>query len=292
MSWCTTHSNFRSITCAPVPFAVCALAHSPPPTRHSRPSTTEPHQLLQAVRARAQRARQHRRTQPRQPHVRRCRRATHRVGDGGLPRSGRSHHQGQGVLRVSAQGGPKDVRSAHALYGSTELKLSLFYWTPKHARSAPLCVGAMKHFVVYRAFCPSPLTALGHTQMELTCARLSRLLLIRYPVCTIRNTPSFPIHCIVWAKFLFGQLFGVADDENDVTPDTNDPELAEAAAASAKDAAASASAASAAAGRHHSDITADGDGEAPAEAAAAPVRQTVRMFAEKVRVRLLVSCLM
>eukprot|EP00041_Stephanoeca_diplocostata_P001750 m.21241 g.21241 ORF g.21241 m.21241 type:complete len:671 (+) comp12360_c0_seq2:148-2160(+) len=48
----------------------------------------------------------------------------------------------------------------------------------------------------------------------------------RYPVCTIRNTPSLPIHCIVWAKFLFSQLFGVPDDENDVTPDSADPELA------------------------------------------------------------------
>ncbi|EGG02539.1 uncharacterized protein MELLADRAFT_38569 [Melampsora larici-populina 98AG31] len=36
-----------------------------------------------------------------------------------------------------------------------------------------------------------------------------------FPVCTIRSTPSTPIHCIVWAKnYLFGQLFG-ADDEND-----------------------------------------------------------------------------
>eukprot|EP00039_Didymoeca_costata_P001913 m.56211 g.56211 ORF g.56211 m.56211 type:complete len:608 (+) comp11025_c0_seq2:3980-5803(+) len=46
----------------------------------------------------------------------------------------------------------------------------------------------------------------------------------QYPVCTIRNTPSEPIHCIVWAKFLFSQLFGVPDDENDVTPDTADKE--------------------------------------------------------------------
>ncbi|KAJ2453802.1 E1 ubiquitin-activating protein uba2 [Coemansia sp. RSA 2336] len=30
-----------------------------------------------------------------------------------------------------------------------------------------------------------------------------------YPVCTIRSTPSAPIHCIVWAKdYLFAQLFG------------------------------------------------------------------------------------
>lgn len=46
----------------------------------------------------------------------------------------------------------------------------------------------------------------------------------QYPVCTIRNTPSAPIHCIVWAKYLFSQLFGEADAENDVTPDpTNMP---------------------------------------------------------------------
>lgn len=24
-----------------------------------------------------------------------------------------------------------------------------------------------------------------------------------FPGCTIRNTPSEPIHCIVWAKYLF-----------------------------------------------------------------------------------------
>lgn len=24
-----------------------------------------------------------------------------------------------------------------------------------------------------------------------------------YPTCTIRNTPSEPVHCVVWAKFLF-----------------------------------------------------------------------------------------
>lgn len=36
-----------------------------------------------------------------------------------------------------------------------------------------------------------------------------------YPVCTIRSTPSTPIHCIVWAKsWLFTQLFG-ADDETE-----------------------------------------------------------------------------
>jgi len=30
-----------------------------------------------------------------------------------------------------------------------------------------------------------------------------------FPVCTIRNTPDRPIHCIVWAKdLLFARLFG------------------------------------------------------------------------------------
>ncbi|CAF2458893.1 unnamed protein product [Rotaria sp. Silwood2] len=47
-----------------------------------------------------------------------------------------------------------------------------------------------------------------------------------YAVCTIRNTPSQPIHCIVWAKFLYNQLFGDNEDPNneDVTPDADDPE--------------------------------------------------------------------
>jgi ubiquitin-like 1-activating enzyme E1 B len=35
-----------------------------------------------------------------------------------------------------------------------------------------------------------------------------------YPVCTIRSTPSQPIHCIVWAKsYLLPELFGVSEDE-------------------------------------------------------------------------------
>ena len=48
----------------------------------------------------------------------------------------------------------------------------------------------------------------------------------QHAVCTIRNTPSAPVHCVVWAKFLFQQLFGRADDENDVSPDMVDPEAA------------------------------------------------------------------
>jgi len=45
-----------------------------------------------------------------------------------------------------------------------------------------------------------------------------------YATCTIRNTPSQPIHCIVWAKHLFHQLFGEDDPDNDVSPqmDTSD----------------------------------------------------------------------
>lgn len=35
-----------------------------------------------------------------------------------------------------------------------------------------------------------------------------------YPVCTIRSTPSQPVHCITWAKeFLFHQLFDESSDD-------------------------------------------------------------------------------
>ena len=38
----------------------------------------------------------------------------------------------------------------------------------------------------------------------------------KYPVCTIRNTPDKPIHCIVWAKdLLFPRLFGGQTNENE-----------------------------------------------------------------------------
>ncbi|GIY01021.1 SUMO-activating enzyme subunit 2-A [Caerostris extrusa] len=43
-----------------------------------------------------------------------------------------------------------------------------------------------------------------------------------YPGCTIRNTPSEPVHCIVWAKHLFNQLFGESDIDEDVSPDMAD----------------------------------------------------------------------
>lgn len=47
-----------------------------------------------------------------------------------------------------------------------------------------------------------------------------------FPGCTIRNTPSEPIHCIVWAKHLFNQLFGEDNADEDVSPDLADPEAA------------------------------------------------------------------
>lgn len=52
-----------------------------------------------------------------------------------------------------------------------------------------------------------------------------------FPVCTIRSTPSQPIHCIVWAKsYLFNELFGIGEDEApdvDQTADSdNEQEIA------------------------------------------------------------------
>ncbi|KAK9238003.1 hypothetical protein V1525DRAFT_432170 [Lipomyces kononenkoae] len=36
-----------------------------------------------------------------------------------------------------------------------------------------------------------------------------------FPVCTIRTTPSQPIHCIVWAKsYLFSTIFGIDEDDS------------------------------------------------------------------------------
>ncbi|VDM42807.1 unnamed protein product [Toxocara canis] len=45
-----------------------------------------------------------------------------------------------------------------------------------------------------------------------------------YPGCTIRNTPTELIHCIVWAKHLFNQLFGELDIDDDVSPDLESEE--------------------------------------------------------------------
>jgi ubiquitin-like 1-activating enzyme E1 B len=36
-----------------------------------------------------------------------------------------------------------------------------------------------------------------------------------FPVCTIRSTPSQPIHCIVWGKsYLLAEIFGASEDES------------------------------------------------------------------------------
>jgi len=52
-----------------------------------------------------------------------------------------------------------------------------------------------------------------------------------FPVCTIRSTPSQPIHCIVWAKsYLLNEIFGTSEDQGalDVSEDAdNAAEIAE-----------------------------------------------------------------
>lgn len=46
-----------------------------------------------------------------------------------------------------------------------------------------------------------------------------------YPVCTIRSTPSQPIHCIVWAKsYLLPELFGVSEDQDAIFDHSGDSE--------------------------------------------------------------------
>lgn len=48
-----------------------------------------------------------------------------------------------------------------------------------------------------------------------------------FPVCTIRSTPSQPIHCIVWAKsYLFTEIFGISDEEAPEVDLTEDSENA------------------------------------------------------------------
>ncbi|KAL8663024.1 MAG: hypothetical protein Q9168_008166 [Polycauliona sp. 1 TL-2023] len=48
-----------------------------------------------------------------------------------------------------------------------------------------------------------------------------------FPVCTIRSTPSQPIHCIVWAKsYLFTEIFGTSEDEVPEFDHTEDSENA------------------------------------------------------------------
>ncbi|MCJ1420971.1 E1 ubiquitin-activating protein uba2 [Xylographa parallela] len=48
-----------------------------------------------------------------------------------------------------------------------------------------------------------------------------------FPVCTIRSTPSQPIHCIVWAKsYLFTEIFGTSEDETQELDHSKDKENA------------------------------------------------------------------
>ncbi|KAF8421605.1 putative ubiquitin-like activating enzyme [Tirmania nivea] len=49
-----------------------------------------------------------------------------------------------------------------------------------------------------------------------------------FPVCTIRSTPSQPIHCIVWAKsYLFTEIFGTSEDDSPELDHTKDAENAQ-----------------------------------------------------------------
>lgn len=49
-----------------------------------------------------------------------------------------------------------------------------------------------------------------------------------YPVCTIRNTPDKPIHCIVWAKAAFLAMFGSQEDKgHNIMSDLKLPENSE-----------------------------------------------------------------
>jgi ubiquitin-like 1-activating enzyme E1 B len=48
-----------------------------------------------------------------------------------------------------------------------------------------------------------------------------------FPVCTIRSTPSQPIHCIVWGKsYLFTEIFGTSEDDAPELDHTEDSENA------------------------------------------------------------------
>ncbi|KAF7950211.1 hypothetical protein EAE96_007502 [Botrytis aclada] len=48
-----------------------------------------------------------------------------------------------------------------------------------------------------------------------------------FPVCTIRSTPSQPIHCIVWGKsYLLSEIFGASEDESTEMDHSEDSENA------------------------------------------------------------------
>ncbi|KAF2202146.1 hypothetical protein GQ43DRAFT_439944, partial [Delitschia confertaspora ATCC 74209] len=49
-----------------------------------------------------------------------------------------------------------------------------------------------------------------------------------FPVCTIRSTPSQPIHCIVWGKsYLFQEIFGTSENDAPELDHNEDPENAD-----------------------------------------------------------------
>ncbi|KAL7624184.1 E1 ubiquitin-activating protein uba2 [Parahypoxylon ruwenzoriense] len=49
-----------------------------------------------------------------------------------------------------------------------------------------------------------------------------------FPVCTIRSTPSQPIHCIVWAKsYLLNEIFGTSEDQAALDSTENDDNASE-----------------------------------------------------------------
>ncbi|KAI0853868.1 SUMO-activating enzyme subunit uba-2 [Daldinia vernicosa] len=49
-----------------------------------------------------------------------------------------------------------------------------------------------------------------------------------FPVCTIRSTPSQPIHCIVWAKsYLLNEIYGTSDDQASLDVGENEDNASE-----------------------------------------------------------------
>ncbi|OTA98673.1 hypothetical protein M426DRAFT_325786 [Hypoxylon sp. CI-4A] len=49
-----------------------------------------------------------------------------------------------------------------------------------------------------------------------------------FPVCTIRSTPSQPIHCIVWGKsYLLNEIFGTSEDQASLDVTVNDDNATE-----------------------------------------------------------------
>lgn len=80
-------------------------------------------------------------------------------------------------------------------------------------------VGHMDHIVV-----PRSLSFQGKTECY-DCS--TKEVPKSFPVCTIRSTPSQPIHCIVWAKsYLFTEMFGTSEEETPEFDHSEDSENA------------------------------------------------------------------